>query len=253
MRIFFLVLASLCAGCAATSHKPKLIFDENFEGTELNKDLWTFDLGDGCPQICGWGNEESQIYTRNNHKVADGFLTITARKEDSIFTSTRIKTKEKFEFQYGTIEIRAKLPRGKGIWPAFWMLGSNIDEVGWPTSGEIDIMEFAGKDPELVHTTIHNQSGHGTSAHTEVSIIENITEGFHTFKAVWTEQKIEFFIDNQKVYSYIPQEKTVESWPFDQPFFVLINMAVGGHFGGLEIDQSIFPQEYVIDYVKIWQ
>ena len=109
-----------------------LVWEDNFDGTQLNPETWNFELGDGCPARCGWGNNEKQIYTTENHKVENGFLTITARKEGDGYTSTRITTQGKKEFRYGRMEARLKLPLGKGVWPAFWMLGQNIDEKGWP-------------------------------------------------------------------------------------------------------------------------
>ena len=128
---FFLFLVTAC------SSAPENYWEEEFEGTELSGDTWNFELGDGCPQLCGWGNNEAQTYTRTNHRLEDGKLIITARKEDSLYTSARISTRGKMEFQYGRLEARAKLPTGMGVWPAIWLLGSNIGEVGWPRCGEI--------------------------------------------------------------------------------------------------------------------
>ena len=253
-----ILVVSLLASCytgkdVSTNDGNSLLFEEQFNGESLNEDIWTMETGDGCPN-CGWGNRESQIYTENNHHLKDGFLIITAKREDSVYTSTRIKTQDKFEFQYGTIEMRAKLPTGKGTWPAFWMLGSNIDKVGWPLCGEIDIMEYAGKDRGLIHTTLHTEERHGASPNTSRQTISGIENGFHTYKATWTEEQIEFFIDDRSVYTFSPSnQKDEKSWPFDQPFFILINFAVGGHFGGFDIDESVFPQEYIIDYVKVWK
>lgn len=232
--------------------EPKLIWEENFDGNELNENNWNFELGDGCPHLCGWGNNERQIYTKENHKVENGNLTITAKLKDSVYTSTRITTKKKFEFKYGKIEVRAKLPVGHGLWPAFWMLGGNISEVGWPKCGEIDILEYVGKEPNMVFTSLHTQDSHGNTINTKKTKFENIEEGFHTYSANWTKDKIDFFVDDQLVYTFNPEAKTKDVWPFDQSFFIIINMAIGGNFGGPDVDNSIFPQEYIIDYVRVY-
>ena len=172
--------------------KRKLVWEENFNEKELNEKDWNFELGNGCPN-CGWGNNERQLYTKTNYKLEKGKLIITAQKKDSIYTSTRITTAGKREFQYGRIEVRAKLPTGKGIWPAFWMLGSNIKTVGWPKAGEIDIMEYIGKNPHTIYTTLHTQDSHGNSINTKVTTFPSIEEGYHIYAIDWTKDKIEFF------------------------------------------------------------
>lgn len=246
--IFFIISIFSLTAC---SSKPQVIFEDNFEGDRLNLAHWNYELGDGCPALCGWGNDELQLYTRENVAVRDGFLVITASKEDSTHYSGRITTKDKVEFTYGIIEVRAKLATGKGLWPAFWMLGSNIDEAIWPACGEIDIMEYVGREPHTVFTSIHTTSSFGETVNTKKTKIATIEEGFHTYKANWTDESITFFIDGTKVYTYNPEIKNEETWPFDQPFYVLANLAIGGKFGGHDVDQSIFPQEYIIDYIKI--
>ena len=250
MKVYILILLMVLM-----SHNPKskLVWEENFDGNSLNEEIWNFELGDGCPNLCGWGNNESQIYTRSNHIVENGYLFITARKKDSIYTSTRITTKNKKEFQYGRMEVCAKLPLGKGLWPAFWMLGANISEVGWPLCGEIDILEYVGREPNTIFTSLHTQNSHGNTINSKKEIIEGIEEGFHLYAIDWNKDRIEFYIDNTLFYTFSPDDKNSEIWPFDQPFFFIINLAIGGNFGGLEIDDSIFPQEFVIDYIKVYQ
>ncbi|HHE64707.1 MAG TPA: glycoside hydrolase family 16 protein [Bacteroidetes bacterium] len=250
MKVYILILLMVLM-----SHNPKskLVWEENFDGNSLNEEIWNFELGDGCPNLCGWGNNESQIYTRSNHIVENGYLFITARKKDNIYTSTRITTKNKKEFQYGRMEVRAKLPLGKGLWPAFWMLGANISEVGWPLCGEIDILEYVGREPNTIFTSLHTQNSHGNTINSKKEIIEGIEEGFHLYAIDWNKDRIEFYIDNTLFYTFSPDDKNSEIWPFDQPFFFIINLAIGGNFGGLEIDDSIFPQEFVIDYIKVYQ
>ncbi len=231
----------------------KLVWEEHFNGKSINEKNWNIELGDGCPN-CGWGNNERQLYTANNHEIKNNCLVITAKKEaDNRYTSTRITTKGKKEFQYGRFEISAKLPVGQGIWPAFWMLGSNIDQVGWPLCGEIDILEYVGKEPNMVFTSLHTQDSHGNTINTKKTKIETIEQGFHLYAIEWTSKKIEFFIDSQLVYTFQPELQTQAVWPYNQPFYFIINMAIGGNFGGPRVDDTIFPQKFYIDYIKVYQ
>ncbi|MBA6152504.1 glycoside hydrolase family 16 protein [Gelidibacter maritimus] len=236
-----------------TAQSQELILEEHFDGDQLNEAIWNYELGDGCPDLCGWGNNERQIYVKENVEVKDGKLVITAKFDGTTYTSGKINTKETIEFQYGTIEVRAKLPKGKGVWPAIWMLGSDISEVGWPQSGEIDIMEYVGKNPHEIHTTLHTPDSHGQSINSQVTTIENVEDGFHVYKSEWTKDFIKFYIDGVLVYTFSPEVKNDSTWPFDKPFYLLLNLAVGGNFGGPEVDDNIFPQEFSIDYVKVFK
>lgn len=242
-------LLLMLVGCPAP---PQPHWSEEFEGDALSEDTWNFETGDGCPGLCGWGNNEAQVYTRSNHRLEDGKLIITARQEDSIYTSTRITTRDKMEFQYGRVEVRARLPKGKGVWPAIWLLGSNIGEVGWPRCGEIDLMEYVGKTPGQVFASLHTEDSHGNTINTRTARIQGIEDGFHLYVLEWEPDRIEFFVDGQPIYHFAPEVRTEETWPFDQPFYLVINLAIGGNFGGPEIDQTIFPQEFVIDYIRIF-
>lgn len=248
----YLIVLLVTAVSFAQSKGKKLIWEENFNSNELNPETWNIELGDGCPN-CGWGNHERQLYTAENHKVVNGKLIITAKKEGGKYSSTRITTKAKKEFKYGYIEAKAKLPLGIGIWPAFWMLGSNISEVGWPKCGEIDILEYVGKEPKTVFTSLHTQDSHGNTINTKKTKIEEIEQGYHLYAIDWTKEKIDFFVDNKLVYSFNPVSKTEAIYPFNQSFFIVINMAIGGDFGGPEVDDSIFPQDFTIDYIKVYQ
>lgn len=249
----YLILLLVFNFALSQNKAKKLVWEENFDGNALDEKVWNFELGNGCPNICGWGNNESQIYTNENHKVANGFLTITAKYDGKTYTSTRITTKDKKEFQYGRIEARAKLPQGKGLWPAFWMLGSNISEVGWPKCGEIDILEYVGKDPGQVFTSLHTQDSHGNTINTKKTKIEDIEEGFHIYAIDWNKDQIAFYVDSNLVYTFKPEVKNENTWPYDQSFYFLINMAIGGNFGGPSIDNTVFPQEFSIDYIKVYQ
>jgi beta-glucanase (GH16 family) len=238
--------------CSAQVKKGKLVWEENFDGDSLNTKVWNFETGNGCPNNCGFGNAEKQTYTKTNHTVSGGFLTITAKKEGDSYTSTRITTEGKKEFKYGYMEARLKLATGKGIWPAFWMLGGNIDKVGWPLSGEIDIMEYVGREPHMAYATLHTVETHGEHANGRKQEFKNLEEGFHTFATLWTKDKITFYVDDVEIHSFASDSKSAEVWPFNQPFYFILNCAVGGYFGGMEVDDSIFPQEYVIDYIKVY-
>lgn len=231
----------------------ELLFEENFDGPSLNVNNWNFELGDGCPDLCGWGNDERQIYTRNNISFVDGNLVITAKLEDDAYTSARINTKGKIEVQYGSIEVRAKVPPGYGLWPAIWMLGNDIDTNTWPGCGEIDIMEYVGKEPGVIYTTLHTPDGYGDNGSSKKTSIENVESDFHVYRADWTAESIDLHIDGKKVYSFSPEEKNKNTWPYDKPFYLLLNMAIGGNFGGPEVDDSIFPAEFAIDYVRIYK
>lgn len=248
--IFCFLITSICLG---QTSKRKLVWEENFKDNSLNDKVWNYDLGDGCPEICGWGNNERQIYTNQNHSIKNGNLLIEARKTGDNYSSTRITTQGKKEFLYGRIEARAKLPVGKGIWPAFWMLGNNIKSVGWPKCGEIDILEYVGREPHFVYTSLHTESSFGNTINTKKTKIDTIEEGFHIFAIDWTKDKIEFFVDNESVYTYNPKLKNDATWPYNQPFYIVVNMAIGGNFGGHEVDDTIFPQQFLIDYIKVYQ
>jgi beta-glucanase (GH16 family) len=251
-KIIIIILISV-EFCVAQDLKRKLVWQEDFNGTTLNEKNWNFETGNGCPNICGWGNNELQIYTNKNHQVRNGKLAIKAQLKDSIYTSTRITTKIKKEFQYVRIEAKAKLPLGKGLWPAIWMLGTNIDKVGWPMCGEIDILEYIGKEPNTIFTSLHTQDSHGNTINTKKTKNTTIENGFHLYTMDWTKNKIDFFIDNILVYTFAPLVKNQNTWPYNQPFYIIINLAIGGNFGGPEVDATIFPKEFLIDYIKVYQ
>lgn len=247
--LFFLMMICI----SAYGQERQLVWAENFDEYQLKKENWNIITGNGCPQLCGWGNNERQVYSDKNHKIENGFLIISAKKEGNHYTSTRISTKGKKEFQYGKIEIRAQLPIGRGLWPAFWMLGSNIDKVGWPRAGEIDILEYVGKEPETIFTTLHTDDSHGVSKNTRKDLVYGIEEGFHTYSIDWNKDKIDFFIDDNLFYSFEPKNKTEKVWPFDQPFYIIVNLAIGGNFGGPDVDDHIFPEDFIIDYIRVYQ
>lgn len=237
--------------------KLTLAWQDEFDGTSVNTNNWTFETGSH-----GWGNNELQNYTNgSNAAVAGGKLTITARKVDEnkqpgSYTSARMITMNKKEFLYGRMEIRAKLPSGTGIWPAIWMLGTNFKTAGWPACGEIDIMEYVGYQPNTVHATIHTPSSYGNSVNGVTVPLATCEEQFHNYGIIWNEKYIRFYIDDpgDVIYTYAPAVKNSSNWPFDQPFFFILNVAVGGTWGGANgIDNSIFPQSMEVDYVRVYQ
>ena len=230
-----------------------LIFEDHFDDLQLNMTYWNYELGNGCPKLCGWGNNERQVYTEENVLVKNGNLVIKATKDKAVYRSGKITTKSKIEFQYGTVEVKAKLPKGSGLWPAIWMLGNDIDKKKWPACGEIDVMEYVGKEPHTIYTSLHTPSSYGNTINSKKTLKENIEKGFHVYKTKWTEQDIKFYIDDNLVYIFSPEIKNDKTWPFNKPFYLILNLAIGGNFGGPEVDDSIFPQEFVIDYIKAYQ
>lgn len=236
---------------------PKLVWADEFNYNGLpDSSKWSFAVGGH-----GWGNNEKQYYTNadtNNAVVRDGKLVITALRqanEKNPYTSARLLTKDKAEFLYGKIEVKAKLPAGRGTWPAIWMLGKNRPEVGWPLCGEIDIMEHVGYDKDSIHGTIHTLAYNhmkGTQKGKAI-FIQNPYDAFHIYSINWTPEKIDFLLDGV-VYNHIINEHLSEKeWPFDQPFYLIINLAIGGGWGGKKgIDDAVFPATMEVDWVRVY-
>ena len=209
----------------------------------------------------GWGNNELQYYTDRieNAYVRDGVLTIAARKEahkGSGYTSVRLNSIGEGNFQYGRFEIRAKLPGGKGTWPALWMLPTESVYGSWPKSGEIDIMEHVGFDPERVHITMHTEAyNHRIGTQRGASkLVEGATSGFHLYRVDWTPDWIRGYIDDQLVLEFPNEGKGPQAWPFDHRFHLLMNIAVGGDWGGKEgVDEGAFPAAMWVDYVRVYR
>ena len=221
---------------------------------ELDPEKWEMEIGGH-----GWGNNEKQFYTMNpeNVRLEDGNLVIEARNEFFVrrhYTSGRIKTQGLFTFTYGRVEGRMKLPYGQGIWPAFWMLGDDIDEVGWPLCGEIDIMEHIGREPRTVYGTVHGPgySGSAGIGHFTTFPAGALTEEFHVFAIEWEPNEIRWYVDDELFFTLTDEQVTGE-WVFDHPFFILINMAVGGYWPGNPDETTEFPQFFTVDYVRVYQ
>lgn len=231
-----------------------LVWQDEFDGTDIDRTNWTYDLGSG-----GWGNGEMQYYTNRseNARLENGYLVIEALQEkygDSYYTSSRLKSQGLQEFQYGRFEARLKVPTGKGLWPAFWMLGSNFTRVGWPDSGEIDIMEYLGKEPDLIIGTLHGPGYSGALGISKWSRQNYpIADDFHTFAIEWDENQISWFYDGVKYHTVTREDVGNRTWVFDQPFFFIINLAVGGTLGGFVSPQTTFPVQYLVDYVRVYE
>lgn len=226
-------------------------------GTAPDNTKWKFDIGTGDN---GWGNSELQYYTNRPSNIqldGKGNLVITARSESfagSGFTSARIKTKDLFAQKYGRFEARIKTPTGPGMWPAFWMLGANIDTKPWPQCGEIDIMEQRGQQPSVTHGSVH---GPGYSGANAVTKPYGLTTGrfdtdYHVYAVEWGEDYIDYFVDNF-LYQRITPEKVTGEWVYNTPFYILLNVAVGGNFVGFPTTGTPFPQSMYVDYVKVYK
>jgi beta-glucanase (GH16 family) len=222
----------------------------------------------GVPDAAKWGyelgyirNNEKQYYTSRaeNVRAEGGTLLIEGRKEvyqGFGYTSGSINTRGRFEFLYGRVEVRAKLPAGVGAWPAVWMLGTNIAQVGWPTCGEIDIMENVGFDPLRIHGSVHTAAYNHTIGTQKTSsvTIANPADDFHVYAMEWFADHIDVFVDGQKYFTFRNEGTGARAWPFDKPQYLLVNLAIGGSWGGQKgIDDSLFPQRYLVDYVRIYQ
>jgi len=239
--------------------EPKMVWNDEFDysGTP-DTSKWNYDLGGRD----GWGNNELQYYTNytKNVRVENGKLVIEAHKDSmggKPFTSSRIVSKKKGDWLYGKIEVRAKLPSGKGTWPAIWMLSTDWEYGGWPASGEIDIMEHVGYDPGVIHGTIHTDAYNHIKQTQKGGEItkEDANKEFHVYAIDWQKDKIDFLIDNDMYYSVARNPKDdFKGWPFDKKFHLLMNIAVGGNWGGKEgVDETIWPQKMEIDYVRVYQ
>lgn len=259
----YLLLTIVVACFSAKSPDRKLVWSDEFNtpGTP-DPAKWDYDLGDGCPNVCGWGNNELEYYTKDskNVRVENGNLIIEARKETikgKPYTSARIVSRKKGDWTYGRFEIRAKLPRGNGTWPAIWMLSTDWKYGGWPASGEIDIMEHVGYDPGVIHGTIHTEAYNhvkGTQKEGKVTSAD-AQDKFHVYIVDWTESKMEFFVDDKLYHTVTRDAKDdYKGWPFDQRFHLIMNIAVGGNWGGQKgVDENIWPQRMEVDYVRVYQ
>lgn len=237
------------------SFESSAAWSDEFDGNgapDANK--WTYDLGGS-----GFGNSELEYYTNtiNNAEVKDGLLTITAKKEPyggMAYTSSRMVSKTGSDLLYGRIEVRAKIPAGTGTWPAIWMLPNDYAYGSWPNSGEMDIMEHVGYDQGNVHFSLHTQLNNASNSKTSTMNIPSVSMEFHTFREDWTPETIKGYYDDKLVFSYANDGKGFAGWPFDKPFHIMLNLAVGGNWGGVKgVDDSIFPVSMQVDYVRFFK
>ncbi len=238
-----------------------LAWADEFNGTSLNTTDWSFENGDGCPGNCGWGNNELEYYTERPENLffQDGKMIIEARKENYAagkpYTSSKILTRGKKVFKFGRIDIRAKLPKGKGIWPAFWMLPQSNVFGGWPKSGELDIMEMIGHQPATTYGTLHFGPGPGSTQlggnYTLPSGIFN--DQFHVFSVEWKLNEIKWLIDGVVYSTHTSAEFGANNYPFNEDFFLIVNMAVGGNWPGNPDATTYLPQWLILDYIRVYQ
>ncbi|MFL6672284.1 MAG: family 16 glycosylhydrolase [Massilia sp.] len=247
-----------CAGCAAPSIPPSgwtLDWSDEFDGSALDHGKWVEETGGH-----GFGNHELQYYTAGgqNLRVAGGYLVIEARKEhreNREYTSARIKTAGLKERAYGRYEARIKIPRGQGIWPAFWLLGSDCGATGWPRCGEIDIMENIGKEPGLVHGTMHGPGYSGADGFGAPSALDagrSYADDFHVFAVEWEPGEVRWYRDGALYHTARP-ELVKGEWVFEHPFFVILNLAVGGDWPGNPDAGTVLPQQMLVDYVRVYR
>jgi len=270
---FFLMIVSVCpctfaqtsSAAPATTSPWTLVWSDEFNGpngSPVDASKWVSETGGN-----GWGNDELEYYTTRpqNAYEQDGHLVIKVLQEkytgaDGVtknYTSARLKTLGRFAQTYGRFEARIKIPRGQGIWPAFWMLGTDIDKPGWPDCGEIDIMENIGKEPALVHGTIHGpgySGAHAIGASYGLASGKPIADDFHLFAVEWEPNAIRFYVDENLYTTRTPADLPKGAkWVYDHPFFLLLNVAVGGGWPGSPDATSTFPQEMLVDYVRVYQ
>jgi beta-glucanase (GH16 family) len=271
---FALILFTAAAGAhavlfradAQTASVPgwKLVWSDEFNqpnGSKPNPALWGYDIGGG-----GWGNGELETYTSrtNNARIENGMLVIEARNEDFTgsdgiarhYTSARLKTEGKYSAAYGRIEARMRLPRGQGVWPAFWLLGANIGAVGWPACGEVDIMENIGREPSIVHATIHGPKttgSYGVGGPFNEPSGKPFADDFHVYAVEWAPDSMRFIVDSHAYFSATPSSVPSDGrWVFNAPEFIILNLAVGGGWPGAPDTSTVFPQQLLVDYVRVY-
>jgi beta-glucanase (GH16 family) len=252
-----ILLLFVLIGCSY-AQDWQLVWSDEFDGSSVDESKWNFMTGTGNG---GWGNNELEYYRKENATVADGFLTITAKKESyggSQYTSSRMTTKNKGDFLYGRFEMCAKMPLGKGLWPAFWLFPTDEVYGGWAASGEVDMMEYLGHEHTTVHGTLHygGKWPNNTSAGSSFTLNSgNFDQEFHIFAFEWENGKVRWYVDGKLF------RQTSEWWssggpypaPFDQRFYIILNLAVGGNWPGSPNSATMFPQQLVVDYIRVYQ
>jgi beta-glucanase (GH16 family) len=259
--ILLSLLLAACGAPATPASTPipipagwKLVWHDEFDGSAIDRSSWTYDIGGG-----GWGNGEAEYYTSRpeNARVENGLLVVEARQEKyegSYYTSARLKTQGLRAFQYGRIEARLKVPRGAGLWPAFWMLGSDFDATNWPDCGEVDIMEHVGREPDLIMGTAHGPGYSGALGLGQWNRQEyDIADDFHTYAVEWQPDRIDWYYDGAKYFTLTRADVGDRKWVFDHPFFIILNLAAGGTLGGVIGLDTTFPAQLQVDYVRAFE
>lgn len=245
-----------------TSEVWNLVWSDEFESDQLETEKWSFQFGTGSQfGLVGWGNNELQYYTdrEENVFVEDGLLHITALEESfegRNYTSARIRTINKGDWKFGKIEVMAKLPEGQGIWPAIWMLPTEEVFGGWPKSGEIDIMELVGHQPSTVHGTVHFGKDWPENRQKSASYSlqdEKFPDNFHLFSIEWEEDEIRWYVDGEQFHTIQPEDLDPETYPFNEEFHLILNLAIGGNWPGNPDSSTRFPQSLVVDYVRVFE
>jgi len=240
----------------------ELAWSDDFDESGVpNDELWEYSLGDGCPNLCGWGNNELQTYTSNqeNIRIENGRLIIQIQSDTSLenkYTSAKLMSLNNKGIKYGKIEVSAINPSGNGTWPAIWMLPTEKVYGGWPKSGEIDIMEHVGYSPDSIIGTVHTESyNHINDTQKSGSVVLPDNEyKFHKYEIQWTPEKIDFLVDDKSYFTFVNENKTSDEWPYDQEFRLILNLAVGGNWGGKHgVDDKIVGEQFVIDYVRVYE
>lgn len=239
------------------SQYTEMVWNDEFTSNAIDAAKWGYDTGGG-----GWGNNELEYYTTSadNSYISNGNLVIEAKRQAQggrDYTSARMLTKGKQTFKYGRIDVRAKMPQGQGLWPAIWMLGADIDQNNWPKCGEIDMMELRGQEPNKFLTTMHFANSSGTHAQKggpdQVLPSGNFSSDFHTFSVVRSKDQMRFFLDGNLYFTFTPSDVNGGGYPFNAPFFMVLNIAVGGDFLGSPNASTVFPQQMQVDYVRYLQ
>ena len=262
-KLLLFLIVALISSCNNSKKVEKqdnyrLVWSDEFDTTGLPDTLkWQYDIGGH-----GWGNNELQFYDKRrveNARIENGFLIIEARKEPYMakeYSSARLTTKGTAAWKYGKVEVRAKLPKGRGTWPAIWMLPVESKYGRWPACGEIDIMENVGFDPTIIHGTVHTKKYNhmiGTQKAGQFQL-QDANEAFHSYSVIWLEKDIQFYIDNELYFTFQNDGLGFESWPFDQEFYLILNIAVGGNWGGQKgVDDSSLPWKMEVDYIRVFE
>jgi len=256
-NILMLCTLLFAAASLAAQKKSKLIWHDEFNGEALDEAYWNVERGQGL-----WGNNELQHYTRENLSLNDGCLVISARNSDGNFSSARINTNGKFSFRYGTVEARIKLPYGNGMWPAFWMMGSDLNDVGHPRCGEIDILEMVGGQDggtnrlsdAVVYASTHKPDENDTKIITETGSYagpHKLSDGFHVYGMKWTKEVITFYVDGTEYFR--ADLRGEENNIFRKEYFFILNLAIGGNWAGAPTEETVWPQEMLIDWIRVYE